>query len=364
MPKSRKKSKKTKKGTSSKKRLSFFSKLQKPLLISLPIVLILIATTLYLFLENPEKKLAQAPPKEQQNTIKKVDEIEDENIKKLQEILTSNKIYEKKKSILDKEDEEKAEATDLTNSEIKDFKDSKERYEETKKAYEPLKKVLDKDQKPKLAIVIDDVAFSHQIERIKSIDLEITPSLMPRSSIHPDTPRLAKRLPFYMIHLPLEAINYANEEKETLKVGDSDKKIESIIKKIRNDFPNSKYINNHTGSKFTADYNSMYKLIKTLDGMGFAFVDSRTTANSKAKEVSASLSLKLLSRDVFIDNKAESNYIRGQLKEAVKKAKKNGYALAIGHPSRITLETIRDSKDILEGIDVVYLDKLYDFVYN
>lgn len=363
MPKNRKKSKKTKKETSSKKRLSLFSKLQKPLLVSLPIILILISTTLYLFLENGELKVAQTPTKEQQSTIKKKDEIKDKNIKKLQEILTSNKIYENKKSILDRE-EEKTEANDLTNSEIKDLEDSEERYKETKKAHKPRKKVLGKNQKPKLAIVIDDVAFSHHIERIKSIDLEITPSLMPRSSIHPDTPILAKRLPFYMIHLPLEAINYANEEKNTLKVGDSDKRIKSIIEKIRNDFPNSKYINNHTGSKFTADYNSMHRLIKALDGMGFAFIDSRTTADSKAKEVSASLSIKLLSRDVFIDNKAESNYIRGQLKEAVKKANKNGYALAIGHPSRITLETIRDSKDILEGVDVVYLDKLYDFVYN
>jgi polysaccharide deacetylase 2 family uncharacterized protein YibQ len=363
MAKSRKKPKKTKKVVSHKKSLSFFSKLKKPLLISLPIILILVATTLFIYLKAPQET-TQASIKEPQETIQEAKKDEDRNIKKLQEILTSNKMYENKKSILDREVRDTKQSKNIENSEIKDFKDSTSNYKDVKKQHKTVKKALDKDQKPKLAIVIDDVAFPHQIERIRSINLEITPSLMPRSTIHPDTPILARSLPFYMIHLPLEALNYKNEESNTLRVGDSTKRIESVLKKIRDDFPNSKYINNHTGSKFTADYDSMHKLMKTLNGMGFAFVDSRTTASSKARDVSTSLALNLLSRDVFIDNKAESRYIRGQLKEAVQKAKKNGYALAIGHPGRITLETIRDSKDILEEVDVVYLDKLYDFVYN
>jgi len=50
--------------------------------------------------------------------------------------------------------------------------------------------------------------------------------------------------------------------------------------------------------------------------------------------------------------------IREQLRQAVTKAKKNGYAIAIGHPHKNTLEVLRDSKDLLEGVDLVYLKDL------
>ena len=69
----------------------------------------------------------------------------------------------------------------------------------------------------------------------------------------------------------------------------------------------------------------------------------------------------LYSRDVFLDNSLDKNLIRVQLKEAVMKAKKHGYAIAIGHPHKNTLEVLRDSRDLLEGIDLVYLKDLWWF---
>lgn len=63
-------------------------------------------------------------------------------------------------------------------------------------------------------------------------------------------------------------------------------------------------------------------------------------------------------RDVFLDNSLDKNLIRTQLKEAVMKAKKHGYAIAIGHPHKNTLEVLRDSKELLEGVDLVYLKDL------
>ena len=131
-----------------------------------------------------------------------------------------------------------------------------------KSQYNPPKKPI--VDRPKLAIIIDDISTFHQAKKIKSLNLNITPSIFPPNDNYPNSARVAREFEFYMIHLPLEAMNYQAQEKNTLKVGDSSAKIESEISKIRSNFPKAIYINNHTGSKFTSDYDSLKKLFKAL----------------------------------------------------------------------------------------------------
>lgn len=88
------------------------------------------------------------------------------------------------------------------------------------------------------------------------------------------------------------------------------------------------------------------------------FVDSRTIGNSKAPEIFKKYNIQLLSRDVFLDNSLNKSEIREQLRKAVGVAKKHGYAIAIGHPHKSTLEVLRDSRDLLEGIELVYVKDL------
>ena len=66
----------------------------------------------------------------------------------------------------------------------------------------------------------------------------------------------------------------------------------------------------------------------------------------------------LYSRDVFLDNSLNKSEIRTQLQLAVSKAKKNGYAIAIGHPHKNTLEVLRDSKELVRDVEMVYLNEL------
>ncbi|WP_457560583.1 divergent polysaccharide deacetylase family protein, partial [Caminibacter sp.] len=66
----------------------------------------------------------------------------------------------------------------------------------------------------------------------------------------------------------------------------------------------------------------------------------------------------LFSRNVFIDNKADINYIKTQLKKVVKIAKKRGYAIAIGHPHKTTFEALKESVNILKSVKVVYINEL------
>lgn len=218
--------------------------------------------------------------------------------------------------------------------------------------------------KPKLAIIIDDISTFHQAKKIKSLNLNITPSIFPPNANYPNSARVAREFEFYMIHLPLEAMNYQAQEKNTLKVGDSSDKIESEISKIRSNFPKAIYINNHTGSKFTSDYDSLKKLFIAFKKHNMIFIDSYTTKDSKAKILSSEFGNKYLKRDVFIDNTKDEKAIIDKLKEAIKIAQKSGFAIAIGHPYEQTFKALKGFKSELESqVDIIFVRDLYE-IYN
>ncbi len=212
--------------------------------------------------------------------------------------------------------------------------------------------------KPKLVIIIDDVSFAYQVKLIKSIPFKITPSFFPPTKRHPNTPLYAKEFSHYMIHLPMEAIHFNRPEPKTLEINDSFKTIFHRVKEVKAYFPNAKFLNNHTGSTFTADKKAMIKLFRALKIEHIGFVDSKTTPHSKSKIANQIYHIPLYSRNIFLDNEKNPSYIRNQLKKAIRIAKKRGYAIAIGHPHTITLKTLKNSQDILKNIKVVYIDEL------
>jgi polysaccharide deacetylase 2 family uncharacterized protein YibQ len=259
--------------------------------------------------------------------------------------------------------EKKAIQNHLKNllSEVEDYKKNISSFEKEEEKFLAEKKKLKQAiffQKPKLAIIIDDIAFGYQIRKLKKVGLPLTLSFFPPSKIHPKTPQYAKKLPFYMIHLPMEAKNFFSTEEHTLTVNMSEREIEQYIRHLRNIFPKAKFINNHTGSRFTSDLNAMERLIGILRKYNFTFVDSRTTPETKMPQIAKELNITYLGRDIFLDNKQTVSYIKGQLKKAVKIAKKRGYAIAIGHPHPKTIEALKSSKNILKSVKVVYIGKL------
>lgn len=248
-----------------------------------------------------------------------------------------------------------------SNESFKNIQSNKEKRQNTQyftHNYTQIGKI--RNEIPKLVIIIDDVASYEHINEIKKINLKLTPSLMPASKDFPNTPKIAKNLEFYMIHLPLEALNYNSNSIKTLKVNDSFEEISKEIYKIRKDFPNAKFINNHTGSKFTSNKKAVQKLLDVLDEYGFIFVDSKTISNSKVEEVLKSKNQKYIFRDVFLDNTQNLKDIENELKKAVKISKKRGFAIAIGHPKKQTLKVLNNSGDILKGVEVVYLRDIYE----
>ena len=211
----------------------------------------------------------------------------------------------------------------------------------------------------KLAIIIDDMANEKQVKGLKALNLKIIPSFFPPDKNHKTTPQLASKFDFYMVHLPLAAINYKKAELDTLIPSDSEERIFKKIANVKEDFKNLKYINNHTGSLFTSDEKAMKKLYKALKEKGFVFVDSKTIENSKVEKVAKEFGEFYIQRDVFLDNKDDVSEIKKQLQKAVNLARKKGFAIAIGHPRKNTFKALEESKGLLKSIKLVYLSEIY-----
>lgn len=239
-------------------------------------------------------------------------------------------------------------------------KQEEKKEEETKieKKEEIKKDIPIISKKPKLAIVIDDVTTRRQVKDILNVGYKITMSFLPPTRQHKDSAIIAQNLPFYMIHLPLQAQTFKFAEEKTLKVGDSYEKIEKRVIQLKKWYPNAIYTNNHTGSKFTEDDVSMDYLFKALKKHNLIFVDSRTTAKTVAKKYAKKYDMPYIARNIFIDNQKDFSYIQNQLKKAINIAKKNGYSMAIGHPYDITIQVLRESKHLLKDLELIYVNEL------
>lgn len=161
-----------------------------------------------------------------------------------------------------------------------------------------------------------------------------------------------------MIHLPLEAGSFKFAEKNTLKISDSYQTIEQRVQELHLLYPKATFTNNHTGSKFTANKEAMNKLMRALQKYNFTFVDSKTTAKSVARQSASNYNVPFLSRNIFLDNKKDKTYIQKQLQKAVKVAKEDGSAIAICHPHKLTLQTLKDSKYLLKDVELVLVNQL------
>jgi len=212
--------------------------------------------------------------------------------------------------------------------------------------------------KAKLAIIIDDMSNHAQVKELKALNLKLTPSFFPADTINKNTPQLAHEFDFYMVHLPLAAQNYTSKL-DTLKPEDSQERIDTKIAQIKKDFANLKFINNHTGSLFTSDEKAMTKLFNALKSQNFIFVDSKTTHDSKAFKIASKTGQPYIQRDIFLDNEDELSYIKKQIQKAIILAQKKGFAIAIAHPKKNTFKALKQSKKLLENVELVYLSEIY-----
>jgi polysaccharide deacetylase 2 family uncharacterized protein YibQ len=279
--------------------------------------------------------------KENEKVLKKIEEIKEDK-KKLETIIIDNK--EKKEVLKEEKKEIIKKALPIDEKNIITKKDTFK---------------YNKNSKPKLVILIDDVSTKAQKDKILNIGYTVNMAFLPPTKMHKDSAKIAQDLSFYMIHFPMQASSaFKGAEVNTLKITDSYETIENRVKQLRAWYPNAIYTNNHTGSVFTENEEAVDKLFRALKKYNFIFVDSRTSAKSVIKKYAKKYDMPYIVRNTFIDNDRDYKSIQTQLKKAIDIAKKQGYAIAIGHPHNITLQVLKESKHLLKDVEPIYMNKL------
>ncbi len=112
-------------------------------------------------------------------------------------------------------------------------------------------------------------------------------------------------------------------------------------------------INNHMGSRFTADGRRMEIIMKSLKERGLLFLDSVTTNSSKGPALARSYDIPWAGRDIFIDNEVDERAILNQLRKVEQVAGDKGIAIAIGHPHSATYRALKAWIPTLKGKGLV-----------
>ncbi len=144
------------------------------------------------------------------------------------------------------------------------------------------------------------------------------------------------------LHLPMEPENYpANDPGPgaVLMAMNSDD-LRAAVHSAINNIPHAVGVNNHMGSKATADLKTMTWIMQELKTREMAFIDSRTTVHTVAEEAAQAQGVPTNRRHVFLDNERSAAAIRVQLDEAVYRSRMEGEIIAIGHLDKVTIEVL------------------------
>jgi polysaccharide deacetylase 2 family uncharacterized protein YibQ len=133
------------------------------------------------------------------------------------------------------------------------------------------------------------------------------------------------------LHQPMEAVGGQNPGPGALYSGMSGAEIRAILAANVAEVGPVAGMNNHQGSKITADEALMETVLAFCREHGIYFLDSRTTAGTAAPAAARRLGIKIGERDVFIDNIQERASMIQYIQDGLKKADQKGAAVMIGH---------------------------------
>jgi polysaccharide deacetylase 2 family uncharacterized protein YibQ len=132
----------------------------------------------------------------------------------------------------------------------------------------------------------------------------------------------------------------------------TDAEIQSVVRFGLASVPGAVGVNNHMGSRGTADRRVVRAILEVVRDRHLFFIDSRTTVDTVVEPVAAELGVPVARRLVFLDNEEEEEAIRQQMRRLIALAKERGSAIAIGHAQRITPRVVREMLEELDREDV------------
>ncbi len=195
----------------------------------------------------------------------------------------------------------------------------------------------------KLSIVIDDFGYRPQTEnQVLALPSTISVAVLPNAPHAREMATKAHNLGHeVLIHLPMAPLSKQPLEKDTLRPEMSSEEIERIIREAYGKVPYAVGLNNHMGSAMTSNLFGMQKVMQALERYNLYFLDSVTIGNTQAMRAAQGTGVKVIKRKVFLDDTQNEADIRTQFNRAIALARRNGSAIAIGHPHPTTVRVLQ-----------------------
>jgi len=202
------------------------------------------------------------------------------------------------------------------------------------------------DARGRLAILLDDVGQKY--------DLVPAAAALPRQvafAVLPFLPKSAESSTALYdegheiwLHLPMEPGNYPEDDPGpgAVLMSMSPDELRTTVHSALNNIPHVVGVNNHMGSKVTADLRTMTWIMQELKVRDMAFIDSRTTIHTVAEDAARGQGVLVNRRHVFLDNERDPTAIRRQLEEAIYRCRLEGEIIAIGHLDRVTIGVLAE----------------------
>src|SRR5208283_287572 len=154
-----------------------------------------------------------------------------------------------------------------------------------------------------LAVIIDDAGYNlGELQAFLDLPGPLTIAVLPNL---PHSGESARRViaagKDLILHCPMEATGDEDPGPGALRTDQSPAEVESRLAAAFASVPGALGMNNHMGSRATADEALMRTVLGFLKRDGKFFLDSRTTADTVGPRVAGELGVPFLQRDIFVD---------------------------------------------------------------
>jgi hypothetical protein len=195
---------------------------------------------------------------------------------------------------------------------------------------------------PAIAIVIDDLG-ADVVDTRRAIGLpkEVSLSFLPYADTSPELARAGLRAGHQiLVHVPMEPDGRTDPGPmallTTLSSSENISRLDWALARI----PGYSGINNHEGSRFTADRDALVPVIEHLADRHVFFLDSRTAPDTQVVPLARAFGVASDGRDVFLDDVQSADAINAELAQTERIAREQGTAIAIGHPHSVTMDVL------------------------
>ncbi|MBN2092830.1 divergent polysaccharide deacetylase family protein [candidate division KSB1 bacterium] len=222
----------------------------------------------------------------------------------------------------------------------------------------------------KIALIIDDFGYfaSGLVQEFFDLDFPFTISIIPglkySNQISEHALLNEKEI---LIHFPMEPLNEKIETNPFLILTSlSDEEIRIRVQKANLLIQHAIGVNNHQGSRATADERVMRTFLDALKVQKLFFIDSRTTNLSVGNKIATEINLPNAGRDIFLDHEDNVETIKNQLMELARLASKKQYAIGIGHLKPNTLQVLKEEIPGLQrlGYEFIFISEVFKIKQN